>query len=101
MKAVKGNLSKNLLEELTAYNNNKSVGLVQLEKRLPIPGHNSIHTIARNNPEINKETIKTICTYDHENCWGVFQPSYKLDFGTTLTWHDPPGPVLEDEQDVS
>ncbi len=89
VQVVKPWLEKRLLEELNQYDNNQGMGLIQLDKTLPIPGHNTINAIVRNNVIIQDRTVHDIfikatpgkCKFD----------SYKRDFSATLSWYDPPG----------
>lgn len=89
VQVVKPWMEKRLLEVLNEYDNNQGMGLIQLDKTLPIPGHNNLNAIIRNNMTIKDRTVHDIfikatpnnCQFD----------SYKRDFSATLSWYDPPG----------
>lgn len=83
--------SKKLLQEVSEYDNNQGMGLVQLDKTLPIPGHNKFNAIIKNNAEISNKSIHDIFVVTTPGtCWNK---SYKHDFSATLTWYDPPGAI--------
>jgi len=67
------------------------LGLVQLDTTLPIPGHNKINAIVRNNEVINDREIHDI--YIMTTPWKCHNTPYKDDFSATLTWYDQAGAV--------
>ena len=84
-------LNKKMLEEVSDYDNNQGMGVVQLDKTLPIPGHNLIKAIIRNNAVIqNKEVVDFFVFTTPGKCVG--QP-YQHDFSATLAWYDPAGAI--------
>ena len=78
-----------LLEEVSEYDNNQGMGLVQLDQTLPIPGHNKFHAIVRNNKVIADGKFHDIyIRATPGKCWDT---SYKHVLSATLTWYDPAG----------
>jgi hypothetical protein len=84
-------MSTKSLEEVRDYDNNQGMGLIQLDRTLPIPGHNKFHAIVRNNKEISDGQFHDIyIRATPGKCWGT---SYKHEFSATLTWYDPAGAI--------
>ncbi len=82
-------LTMNLLEEVREYDDNQGMGLIQLDKSLPIKGHNKISAIVRNDKTIqNRKEVHIFIRSNPAKC--VNKP-YNLDFSATLAWYDPPG----------
>ena len=82
-------LDKTDLGDISEYDNHQGMGLIQLDKTLPIPGHNKFHLIVRNNKVIEDGDYHDIFVQATPGkCSGT---SYKHDFSATLTWYDPPG----------
>ena len=82
-------LSKGDPEEISEYDYNQGMGLIQLDKTLPIPGHNHIHAVMKNNKEIKDGEYHDIfIRATPSSCIGT---SYKREFSATLTWYDPAG----------
>jgi hypothetical protein len=82
-------MEKKVLETVSAYDSNQGMGLVQLDKSLPIPGHNNFSALIRNNKVIkDRETHDIFIKATPAACFGK---PYKRDFSATLTWYDPPG----------
>ena len=82
-------LQSKLLEDVSEYDNNQGMGLVQLDQTLPIPGHNKLHAIVRNNKVIANRKFHDI--YIRATPGKCFGTSYKHEFSATLTWYDPAG----------
>ena len=80
---------KKVLEEVTEYDNNQGMGLVQLDKTLPIPGHNTFNAIVHNNKVI--KNTKYIDTFIYSTPYTCTNESYQHDFSVTLTWYDRAG----------
>ncbi len=77
------------LEEVREYDDNQGMGLIQLDNTLPIPDHNSINAIVRNDIDINDGDFHDIFIKATPNeCVGT---SYIHDFSATLAWYDPAG----------
>ena len=67
------------------------MGLVQLDKTLPIPGYNKFNATMKNNAEIsNRSNHDIFIMTTPGKCWNK---PYKHDFSATLTWYDPPGAI--------
>ncbi len=82
-------LTQSLLETTTDYDNSQGMGLIVLEKTLPIPGHNNINAIVRNNKLIKDgENHDIFIRATPQNC---VNKTYRRDFSATLSWYDPPG----------
>lgn len=80
-----------VLEELTEYDYNQGMGLIQLDNTLPIQRHNKIKAVVRNDKAIEDGTFQDIFIRATPNrCFG--SPS-KHEFSATLTWYDPEGAV--------
>jgi len=78
-----------MLENVQEYDSTQGMGLVQLDRSLPIAGKNKIHAITRNNKEImDGEEIDIYIRAQPGKCSNT---SYKHDFSATLVWNDPPG----------
>ena len=77
------------LEDVSEYDNNQGMGLIQLDQTLPIPGHNKFHAIVRNNKKIFDEKFHDI--YIRATPGACFNTPYKHLFSATLTWYDPAG----------
>ena len=74
------------LEEVSEYDGNQGMGLIQLNNTLPISNHNRINAIVRNNEEINDGEIHDIyIKATPKKCRGT---SYIDDFSVTLAWYD-------------
>lgn len=82
-------LQKNLLEDLTEYDNNQGMGLVQLSSSLPLPGKNRIKAIIRNNKRITDGEVQDI--YIRATPGACANQPYKHDLRVTLAWYDPAG----------
>ena len=82
-------LNKSLLEEVSEYDSNQGLGLVQLDQTLPIPGHNKFNAVVRNNKEIIDRKSQDI--FIRATPFKCLNTSYKHDFSATLTWYDPAG----------
>ena len=84
-------MNKKLLEEVTEYDNNQGMGLIQLDKTLPILGYNKFNAVIKNNAEIaDRGIIDIFIMTTPGRCWNK---PYKHDFSATLTWYDPPGAI--------
>jgi hypothetical protein len=82
-------LHKRVLETVSEYDSNQGMGLIQLDKSLPIPGHNNFSALIRNNKSIDDGDFHDI--YIKSTPGTCFNKPYKRDFSATLTWYDPPG----------
>lgn len=97
-------LEKRLLEQVNEYDSNQGMGLIQLDKTLPIPDHNKFTAIVRNNEVIQDQDYHDI--YVRANPGACRNTSYKRDFSATLAWYDPSGAsscakCLLDDLDIS
>ena len=84
-------MEKKHLEELKEYDSNQGMGLIQLDRTLPIRGYNKINAIVRNDKEISDRESHDI--YIVATPGTCMDTSYKHDFSATLTWYDPAGSV--------
>lgn len=82
---------KTLLEAVSEYDSNQGLGLIQLDKTLPIPGHNKINAIVRNKKEIKDKQDQYI--YIQSALWECRNEPYMHEFSATLTWYDPEGAI--------
>ena len=82
-------LQKRTLEEVTEYDHNQGMGLIQLDQSLPITGHNKISAVVRNNEEINDGQYHDI--YIRATPGKCKLTSYRRNFSATLAWYDPAG----------
>lgn len=82
-------LMKLQLEKVSEYDHNQGMGLIQLEKTLPIQGHNKINAIVENNMEILEGDYHDI--YIRATPGKCVGTSYMREFRATLSWYDPPG----------
>ena len=82
-------LTKHLLEELNEYDNHQGMGLIQLDKTLPIKGHNRINAVVKNNEVIGDGQFHDI--FVRATPGKCISTSYRRDFRATLAWYDPPG----------
>ena len=77
------------LEEVSEYDSNQGMGLIQLNNTLPITDYNYINAIVRNDIDINDGEFHDIFIMTIPNkCAGT---SYIHDFSATLAWYDPAG----------
>lgn len=77
------------LEEVSEYDDNQGMGLIQLDNALPIPNHNRINAIVRNDEPIKDGEFHDIfIRATPHKCLGR---SYIRDFSVTLAWYDPAG----------
>jgi hypothetical protein len=82
-------LDKKTLETVSEYDSNQGMGLVQLDRTLPIPGHNKFSALVRNNKVINEGDVHDI--FIRATPGKCLNKPYKHDFSATLTWYDPAG----------
>jgi hypothetical protein len=91
VKVSKPWLEMKALETVNAYDSNQGMGLVQLDKTLPIPGHNVFSALVRNNKVIKDRDVHDI--FIRATPGKCFNKPYKHEFSATLTWYDPPGVI--------
>ena len=82
-------LTKHKLEEVSEYDHNQGMGLIQLDTTLPIKGHNRINAVVRNNKEIMDGQYQDI--FIRANPGKCINKPYRRDFSATLAWYDPAG----------
>lgn len=82
-------LANKVLSEVSEYDNNQGMGLVQLDTSLPITGHNRFKAIVRNNKILQDGQFHDI--YIRANPMKCLFEPYIRDFSATLAWYDPAG----------
>jgi len=82
-------LEKKFLGDINEYDNNQGMGLVQLNRSLPLPGKNRINAVVRNNRKITDGEDQDF--YIRATPGKCANTSYKHELRVTLAWYDLPG----------
>ncbi len=82
-------MTNSMLEDVTEYDDNQGMGLVVLDRTLPIPGHNKINAVVRNNKVINDGEYHDI--FIRASPMRCVNKPYRREFRATLAWYDPAG----------